>query len=168
MSFQSKLFHLLLAVFLACSFAPGVRAQLKAGNQFPPLAAAGLAGTLPDTAGKVVLVDFWASWCAPCRASFPAYARIQADYAPRGLVIVAVSEDETDAAYQAFLRKFAPPFSTVRDPDQSLAAAVGIPGMPTSFLIDRSGKVRSVHEGFHSGKTEAELRSEIESLLAEK
>ncbi len=163
-----KLLRPLLALAVQATLAGSAFAQVKAGDAFPSLSGAGLAGAIPETAGKVVLVDFWASWCAPCRASFPAYARIQGEFAPRGLVIVAVSVDEVQADYEAFLRKFAPPFAVVRDQDQRLAAAVGIPGMPTSFLIDRSGKVRSVHEGFHSGDTEAALRREIELLLTAK
>jgi thiol-disulfide isomerase/thioredoxin len=164
--------HRILVPFLAAVLQAAVvcpaAAQTKAGDVFPSLAGAGLSGVVPDSAGKVVLVDFWASWCAPCRASFPAYARLQSQYAPRGLVIVAVSVDEDQSDYDGFLRKFAPPFSTVRDQGQHLAAAVGIPGMPTSYLMDRSGRVRWVHEGFHSGDTEPALRREIELLLSEK
>jgi thiol-disulfide isomerase/thioredoxin len=145
------------------------RAQIKVGDAFPSLAAAGLnGGSLPATAAKVVFVDFWASWCAPCKASFPAYGRIFADYAPRGLVVVAVSVDETAAAYSAFLRKSAPPFPTVRDQSQTLVREVRVPSMPTSYLIGRDGRVRYIHVGFHSGETEQELRGELEALLAEK
>lgn len=157
-----------LLPLLALAIAGSAAAQVKLGDRFPLLSRAGLVGTVPETAGKVVLVDFWASWCAPCRASFPAYARIQSDYAPRGLVIVAVSVDDDQADYEAFLKKFAPPFAVVRDQDQRLAAAVGIPGMPTSFLLDRSGRVRWVHEGFHSGDTEPALRRELDLLLSGK
>jgi thiol-disulfide isomerase/thioredoxin len=167
MSSRINIFSLIFAVG-GLMLASQSRAEIKAGDSFPSLTGAGLEGSPPATAGKIVLVDFWASWCAPCRASFPAYARLQADYASRGLVIVGVSVDESAADYAAFVRKFAPPFVTVRDGNQRLAAAVEIPGMPTSYLIDRSGKVRSMHEGFHSGETEAALRREIENLLSEK
>jgi thiol-disulfide isomerase/thioredoxin len=168
MSSRINIFSLVFGTAIAVALAPASRAQVKAGDTFPSLAAAALEGSTPPTAGKVVLVDFWASWCAPCHASFPAYARLQADYAPRGLVIVGVSVDDNDADYAKFVRKFVPPFATVRDGSQRLAAEVNIPGMPTSYLLDRSGKVRSVRVGFHTGETEAALRREIESLLAEK
>jgi thiol-disulfide isomerase/thioredoxin len=158
----------MVALLLQALAASGARAQVKTGDTFPSLSAAGLSGALPETAGRVVLVDFWASWCAPCHASFPAYARLQSDYARRGLVIVAVSVDESQADYEAFLRKFSPPFPTLRDASQALAAAVGIPGMPTSYLIGRDGRVLAVHEGFHSGETEPALRREIEALLPKK
>jgi thiol-disulfide isomerase/thioredoxin len=144
-------------------------AAVGVGDLFPPLASAGLAGKAPpDTAGKVVLVDFWASWCAPCKASFPAYSRLNAEFAPRGLVIVAVSVDENPSAYEAFVRRFAPPFFVALDKGQNLVRAVQVPTMPTSYLIDRAGRVRYAHPGFRGAATEQALRKEIEALLSEK
>ena len=156
----------MIALGLALSCA--VRAGVVPGDPFLPLAAAGLeGGALPATSGKVVLVDFWASWCAPCKASFPAYARLQAEYAPRGLVIVAVSVDENPAACAAFVKRFRPPFAVRRDPGQHLARLVDVPAMPTCFLLGRDGRVRFVHQGFHGDDTERELSQEIDHLLAE-
>jgi thiol-disulfide isomerase/thioredoxin len=152
---------------LALSLAAAGRAEVKAGDAFPSLAAAGLRGTLPATAGQVVLVDFWASWCAPCKASFPVYAKIHGDFAARGLVIVAVSIDENVPDYDRFVRKLAPPFATLLDPGRKLVGQVEVPTMPTSYLVGRDGRVRFVHSGFHDD-TERELRQEIETLLAEK
>jgi thiol-disulfide isomerase/thioredoxin len=144
-------------------------AQVAPGSAFPPLASAGIAaGSLPETAGKVVLVDFWASWCAPCKASFPVYSRIQSDYAERGLVIVAVGVDDAPSAFAAFVARLKPSFATVHDARHSLVAAVQVPTMPTSYLLDRTGKVRFMHAGFHGEETDRELRREIDTLLAEK
>ena len=140
----------------------------KPGDLFPVLAAADLTGgQLPATGGKVVLVDFWASWCAPCRDSFPAYAKLQTDYAPRGLIIVAVSVDRDPAAFEAFLQRFRPPFAAVDDQTQQLVRQVSVPAMPTCYLLGRDGRVRFVHQGFHGAGTERELRQEIDALLAE-
>jgi len=144
------------------------RAEVKVGDVFPELGAAGLSGPLPATQGQVVFVDFWASWCAPCKASFPAYARIFSDYAPKGLVMVAVSVDESASAYAGFLRRAAPPFPTVRDQHQLLVRQVRVPTMPTSYLIGRDGKVRYLHVGYHGAQTERDLRREIDALLAER
>lgn len=148
------------------------RAEVKVGDAFPALAPAGLAplagGAIPATTGKVVLVDFWASWCAPCKASFPMMARLHKDYAARGLVIVAVSVDEKPAAAAAFAKKLAPPFPTVHDRTQKFVNSVVVPTMPTSYLVGRDGRVRFRHEGYHGDVTERELRKEIETLLAEK
>jgi thiol-disulfide isomerase/thioredoxin len=157
-------------VAAACAlFGGALSAQVEPGSMFPSLSAAGLTGgTLPDTAGKVVLVDFWASWCAPCKASFPAYSQIQTTYAGRGLVIVAVSVDEIPADYAAFVAKYKPAFATVNDSAHKLVSIVQVPTMPTCYLIDRTGKVRFVHDGFRGGQTERTLRKEIEDLLDEK
>jgi len=157
----------LAAAALLCGALSGLGA-VRTGDAFPSLAGAGLAGDpLPDTAGHVVLVDFWASWCAPCKASFPAYAKLQGDYAGRGLVIVAVSIDENPAAYQRFIQSQHPPFVTEHDRGQQLVRAVEVPTMPTCYLVGRDGKVRFVHQGFHGAESDRELRREIDTLLAE-
>lgn len=158
-----------LALF---ALAVAAHADIKAGDRFPPLAGAKLVnlagGDLPATEGKVVLVDFWASWCGPCKASFPVMAQLHQDYAGRGLVIVAIGVDEKPAAATAFWRKLKPPFATLHDASQSLVKSVGVPTMPTSYLVGRGGQVRFVHQGFHGDVTERELRKQIEALLGEK
>jgi thiol-disulfide isomerase/thioredoxin len=169
---MSSLKKLLLgAAFIAVALFP-VRAEVKVGSPFPALASAGLVplagGALPDTTGKVILVDFWASWCAPCKASFPMIAKLHQDLAGRGLVIAAVGIDEKPALAAAFVKKLAPPFVTLHDRQQKLVQQVVVPTMPTSYLIGRDGRVRFVHEGFHGDATDRELRKEIEALLAEK
>ncbi len=158
-------------------------AQVRVGDRFPDLTSAVVGvgevramGAAPGDAvdaavgqvrGKVALIDFWASWCPPCKASFPAYGRIYAEYAPRGLRLLAVSVDESAVAYADFVKRLAPPFAVVRDGNQSLVQRVQVPTMPTSYLVDRSGRVRYVHTGFRGAETEAAMRKEIETLLAE-
>jgi len=115
-----------------------------------------------------VVVDFWASWCAPCKASFPALAKIQTDYAARGVVIVAVSMDKKESDYAAFVKKWSPPFAVVRDRTQQLASTVDVPTMPSSYVLGRDGRVRFVHQGFHGAETDRELRAQLDQLLAEK
>jgi thiol-disulfide isomerase/thioredoxin len=154
--------------FAMLAAALSMNAQVVTGAAFPALSPAVLSGgALPDTAGKVVIVDFWASWCAPCKASFPAYSRLQAAYAARGLSIVGVSVDDSAAAFTAFVAKLKPTFATVHDAEHKLVGVVQVPTMPTSYVLDRSGRVRFVHQGFHGEKTERELGREIEALLAE-
>jgi thiol-disulfide isomerase/thioredoxin len=149
-----------------------MRADVKVGDVFPAFASAGVVqlsgGEPPVITGQVVLVDFWASWCAPCKASFPAMAKIHADYASRGLIIAAVSIDEIPAAAAAFSKKLAPPFTTLHDREQRLVKQVVVPTMPTSYLVDRRGTVRFMHGGFHGEATDKEIRKEIEILLSEK
>jgi thiol-disulfide isomerase/thioredoxin len=170
--FQSNLRHATILLF-ALMLLPSVFAETKIGDAFPALASAdlvplGKTADLPATGDKVVLVDFWASWCAPCKASFPMMTRLHADYASRGLVIAAIGVDEKSSAALAFTRKLAPPFVTLHDRGQKLVKHVGVPTMPTSYLVGRDGRVRSVHRGFRGDVTERELRQQIEMLLAEK
>lgn len=152
---------LLVAALIAASAA---RAELNPGDPLPGLG--GPAG-MPATDGRVVMLDFFASWCAPCRASFPVYAKLHGEFAPKGLVIIAVGVDEKKSAHEAFLARLKPPFFTMHDHDQSIVSAVGVPVMPTSYLFGRDGRMRSIHTGFHGKRTNEELRAAIETLLSE-
>jgi len=165
MSYTAKI---ITGLALGLALTLPARAQVKAGQPFPALSGHSLEGTLPDITGKVVLVDFWATWCAPCKASFPAYSELQREFADRGFILLAVSIDKTAAPYDEFLQRFKPSFRTVRDGAQKLVAEVRAPAMPTSYLIDRRGIVRSVHSGFHGDATLKTLHEEITRLLEEK
>ena len=155
-------------LLLVCSIAVASvsRAQVKVGDAFPTgTAAAG--GALSAVAGKVAIVDFWASWCAPCKASFPAYGKLNASYAPKGLAILAVSVDDNPSDYDHFVKKFTPPFPVALDRDHSLVAMVSVPTMPTCYVLDRHGRVRFVHPGYHGSETDDSLRKEVEQLISE-
>jgi len=152
----------------ALALAASAFAEVKVGQPFPNLADYGLEGTLPAREGQVVLVDFWATWCGPCKASFPAYSELQKELSGRGFVLLAVSVDKTSGPYQEFVKHFSPAFSTARDGAQKLVGDVKVPAMPTSYLIDRKGVLRSVHSGFHGAETVRALREEIIRLLEEK
>lgn len=157
------------AGLVALAVLPAARAEIKVGDAFPALAAAGLeGGEVPATAGRVVLVDFWASWCAPCKTSFPVYGQLHAEFAPRGLMIVAVGVDDRRKDYDKFLKQLRPPFLTLHDARKRLVSAVSVPTMPTAYLIGRDGRVRFIQVGFHGAAPEPELRAQIEALLNEK
>ena len=161
-SFGTKTFAILL---LASSTA---LAGWKSGTTLPDLNAFKLEGTVPPLSGKVVLLDFWASWCTPCKASFPALNELHKAYAARGLIVVAVNQDKSGSIMKAFLDEHPVSFTTVRDTENTLVAAADATSMPSSYLVDPSGKVRYVHNGFHGEKTLAQYRQEIEQLLNEK
>jgi len=97
--------------------------------------------------GKVLYVDFWASWCIPCRASFPFMQDVATQHA-EDLVIVAITVDKSRADADRFLAEFDVDFEIVYDPDGKLAEAFDLKGMPTSFLYDRAGKLLGSHVGF--------------------
>lgn len=114
--------------------------------------------------GKVVYVDFWASWCAPCRESFPWMNRMQSELGHDGLVIIAVNVDREHADAEQFLRSHAAQFRIVYDPQGRLPEKFGVRGMPTSFLIDRNGHIQSRHEGFFIKDSDA-LAQQVRTLV---
>lgn len=116
--------------------------------------------------GKVVVIDFWASWCGPCRKSFPWFNQMQQKYQAQGLVILAVNEDENKADADEFLQRFPASFAVLFDQAGSVASQYQLQGMPTTLLLDRNGRVRFTHSGFFEGKTAA-YEQEIQQLLQE-
>jgi peroxiredoxin len=114
-------------------------------------------------AGKVVLLDFWATWCQPCKASFPEYQALLARYGER-VVVVGISEDDEQDGIARFAEETGARFPLAWDADKSVAQRYQISGMPTLFIIDPSGLVRYVHSGFRAGD-EARIGAAIDSLL---
>jgi len=119
---------------------------------------------LADLRGRVVLLDFWATWCEPCKLSLPFYARLQREL--RGLEVVAASTDEDDEDVRKFLAQTPLPYTIARDPAGRIADELGVELMPTTFLLDRAGNVRFRHVGA-APDSEAALRREVQQLLAE-
>ena len=116
--------------------------------------------------GKVVYLDFWASWCGPCRGSFPWMERMHQRHGDEGLQVIAVNLDQEPALARAFLKEYAPSFRIEYDARGDMAGQFGVDTMPTSFLIDRHGKACVKHKGFHSEK-ESIYEAEIKKLLEE-
>jgi thiol-disulfide isomerase/thioredoxin len=114
--------------------------------------------------GHVVWLDFWASWCAPCRQSFPWMADLQRRHGARGLRVIAVNVDARPAEARRFLARDPPPFAIALDPSGDLARRYAIRAMPTSVLIDTSGRVLAVHNGFRTADA-ADLERRIERAL---
>jgi len=114
--------------------------------------------------GKVVLVDFWATWCDPCKKSFPKLQELYTKYQASGLEIVGVSEDDENQGIAEFGQAHGAKFPLGWDSGKSIAGQWKPPNMPSSFLIDKSGIVRFAHLGYHDGD-EAELEKELKTLL---
>ena len=140
----------------------------KTGDALPKLDAFGLEGNVPALTGKVVLLDFWASWCGPCKKSFPELDKIQQAYKDKGLVVLAVNVDEKAGDMESFLKDHPVTFTVVRDAKQKLVAAANVESMPTSLLVDAKGVIRFQHTGFRGAETVKQLKEEIEKLLAGK
>jgi cytochrome c biogenesis protein CcmG, thiol:disulfide interchange protein DsbE len=114
-------------------------------------------------AGKVVLIDFWATWCEPCRASFPEYQALLSEYSGR-VVVLGISEDDEANGIDHFANETGVSFPLAWDPDKAVAQRYQITSMPTLFIVDGNGLVRYVHAGFRPGD-EGLVRAAIDSLL---
>lgn len=121
---------------------------------------------LQELKGKVVYVDFWASWCPPCVKSFSFLNQLDHDMRDKGLHVIGVNLDEKVADAKEFLAKHPVDFSIVADPSKQCAKVFELMAMPTSYLIDRKGAIRHIHQGFRPGETE-ELRALITQLVME-
>jgi cytochrome c biogenesis protein CcmG/thiol:disulfide interchange protein DsbE len=115
--------------------------------------------------GKVVYVDFWASWCLPCRHSFPWMKEMAIEYAGRGLQIITVNLDKKHVDAEKFLRDTQSAFQVVYDSTGALAKLFEVDAMPTSFLYGRDGKLISRQRGFKDGETSS-LDSAINVLIS--
>ena len=165
-SFNRTLRAAALVSFLLTAKAFAADKGLQPGDSFPDLAKFSLEGTMPDLKNKVVLVDFWASWCGPCKESFPAMEELHSRYGAKGLVVLAVNVDDNPQAMNDFLKKHSASFPIVRDAKKKLVSTVNIKSMPCSFVLTPQGKVAAVHKGFHGAETRAQYTREIEDLIA--
>lgn len=153
-----------LAIVLALCAASAQ--ALEKGAPAPQFDLQGLDGAvkLAKLQGKVVYVDFWASWCGPCRQSFPWMNEMQAKYGARGLQIVGVNVDANSADARQFLAATPARFTIGFDPQGATPRSYGIKGMPSSVLIGPDGKVLLEHSGFRDADR-AELEAKIQSAL---
>jgi len=117
---------------------------------------------LTEYKGKVVLLDFWASWCVPCRRSFPWMNNMQEKYGDEGLVIIGVNMDSDAEDRDKFLQEYPARFQIINDPDGGLASAHEVVAMPSSYIFDRNGEFVTRHLGFKVKK-----QDEYEALLVE-
>jgi len=124
--------------------------------------------SLKSMRGKVVLVDFWGTFCEPCKKSFPKLQDLNTKYASSGLRIVGVSEDESDDKDKipGFGDTYGAKFPLAWDGDKSIAKHYKPETMPSSFIIDKKGVVRYAHVGYHDGE-EVEVEKEIKELLGQ-
>ncbi|MEP6607830.1 MAG: TlpA disulfide reductase family protein [Burkholderiaceae bacterium] len=159
--------RLVLALaFSALSASVGGASAQDVGGRAPPF---DLVGTpkpvrLTDMKGQVVYVDFWASWCAPCKQSFPWMNEMQAKYGPRGFTVVGINVDQKREDADKFLNATPAKFAVGYDTTGKVAEVYQPKGMPTSFLIGADGKVRAIHVGFKDSNRE-ELEREIQAAL---
>lgn len=140
---------------------------LEVGTSPPEIGLTAFNGTrvsLAELRGKVVVVDFWASWCAPCKQEMPVLESLYQRFKQQGLVVIGVSVDNERANAEKFIQSVRVTFPIVHDADHAVADRFHPPKMPTSYVIDKAGKVRFVHGGFRA-EDARKLEQEITSLL---
>ncbi|MBK9115972.1 MAG: TlpA family protein disulfide reductase [Betaproteobacteria bacterium] len=159
---------LIPAAALCAAVLAGPAAAVEAGEAAPPFALPAAKGdtiALDKLRGKVVYVDFWASWCGPCRRSFPWMNEMQQKYGSKGFVVVGVNVDKKRADADRFLAQNPAGFTVVFDEAGATPAAYGVKGMPSSYLIDARGNVTFVERGFLD-ESKPVLEQKIAALVA--
>lgn len=116
--------------------------------------------------GRVTYVDFWASWCGPCAKAMPILDKMNKDLKAKGFQVIGVNLDEEREDADEFLKKHPVKFTMVSNPDGECPSAFGVQAMPSSYLIDKHGKIRHIQLGFQRSE-EAEIRNKANALLAE-
>lgn len=159
--------HRLLSALVALVLCSQALA-LAEGDVAPPTVLPQLASPasfdLSSLRGNVVLVDFWASWCAPCRESLPLYETLYGELAGKGFELVAINLDEHLADAIGFLERYPVSYTVLSDPQGRSAEKWSVPAMPTSYLLDSEGRIIRAWAGFNSKHYE-ELRREIQKNL---
>ena len=122
--------------------------------------------SLADLKGQVVMINFWASWCGPCRKEFPALDQIYAKYKPMGFALVAINVESEKSDAEKFLATTPASFPILFDPDNKVSGSYGVSAMPTTVLVDRQGRVRWLHRAYKPGD-EAKYIEQIRAALRE-
>ncbi|HEX7447286.1 MAG TPA: TlpA disulfide reductase family protein [Pirellulales bacterium] len=135
--------------------APGIEQELLSGDQF----------SLNDQKDKVVILDFWATWCGPCVRELPIVAHVAEEYRDRGVALFCVNQREEADDIREFLKRESLDVAVSLDVDGDAGEAYGVEGIPTLVVIDQAGVVRSVHVGYRPDIGD-KLRTEIDALLA--
>lgn len=159
-----------LMLTLSLLMTPTASKSLKVGNKaldFTLTTFTGETVRLKDHLGKVILLDFWASWCLPCKQEMPYLDILQKTYGKRGFLVLAVNIDNQSQNAIKFLKKLDIQLFTAWDQEKKVVAAYDVTAMPTSLFIDQRGWIRSIHSGFKP-EDFPEYKKEVERLLNEK
>lgn len=134
--------------------------------QGAPASAESTSLDLSQYRGKVVYVDFWASWCGPCKLSFPFMKSLASRYSPNDFAVVTINVDRARPSADAFLKQVNSNLPVIFDQKGALAGKYKVTDMPTSLIVDRKGNVRYRHQGFYEAKT-AEYQAHVAELVRE-
>lgn len=162
---------IIFAAAMVCLLVSAVPSwSASVGDKAPNFTLKDLAGkerSLSSYKGKVILIDFWASWCPPCKRSIPEIDMLYKKYRDQGFVVLAVNVDKDRRNVVDFLKNIAPEITVLLDPEADVVGAYRILGMPSSMIIDRSGLIRYIHVSY-TAETLTQYVLEIRPLLEEK
>ena len=159
---------LLLAAFTVLSTPYSVTAA-EVGKPAPDFTLKSLGGQnlkLSEMAGNVVLINFWASWCGPCREEMPLLNSLHNRYEPLGFTVLGVNVEEDVNGAKGFLKNFPVDFPVLLDSDNRVSKQYKVIAMPTTIVVDRDGNMRYLHQGYKSGD-EAKYRQMVKTLVRE-
>lgn len=166
---MNKIF-LSLLLALSLHLGAGSAHAVEAGAPVPALSLPKLEGggevSMAQFKGQVLYVDFWASWCAPCRLAFPSIEGLYKRNRERGFAVVGINKDTKAGDADRFLRSVPVTFPLVADDQDAAAKAFAVKTMPSGYVIDRKGVVRHVHRGY-TAETSKQLAEQVEALLKE-
>ena len=159
-------FPMLAALLLAASSATAASPEPKPAPDFELPSRGGDAVRLADLKGQVVMINFWATWCGPCRQEMPLLEQLHAKYEPLGFTLLGVNVEPDSALAAEFLQRVPVSFPILFDRESKVSEQFGVEAMPSTVLIDREGRVRHVHRGYKPGdeSTYADL---VRSLVKE-
>ncbi len=160
------LFILLVGVIMAISFNASANVSSRVAPDFTLKSLDGNNVRLQEQLGNVVVINFWASWCGPCRQELPHFEKFQQDYEDLGFTVLAVNVDENPSKATSLLEDIAVSFPVLFDQQDKVSKLYDVKAMPTTVIVDRSGVQRLTHYGYKSGD-EYKYKAVIKALLRE-
>jgi peroxiredoxin len=159
---------MLAALIIAVALTPALAGDaLRAAPDFNLPARAGEAVSLSGLKGQVVLINFWASWCGPCRKEMPVLDQLYQRYKPLGFTLLGVNVEEDSAAAETWLKETPVSFPILFDRRNAVSKLYEVTAMPSTVLVDRRGQVRYLHFGYNPG-TENDYQDQIRNLVRER
>lgn len=162
-----------LVFILSILFLTVANAKVKEGQNFPEFKLNSLGNkakniSLSSYKGKVVVLDFWASWCEPCKVELPVLNKLYKKYQTHGLEIVGVNEDKEMSEANAFLKSYPIQMPLLEDGAKGeVLSKLEVDGLPVTYVLDKNGKVHKIHKGFKEGDLD-KFEKEIVALLKSK
>ena len=157
----------LLAAFIALAWPASATDGSPPAPEFTLASRAGGQLSLSGLRGQVVMINFWASWCGPCRQEFPALDEMYRKYKPMGFTLVGINVESEKSDAERFLGQQRVSFPILFDPDNKVSCSYGVRAMPTTVLVDRQGRLRWQHMAYKPGD-EAKYIEQIRAVLREK